>query len=114
VRIRLPPLGPMFETKGQLEPPRHIAGIVLIAARLFERLGEFNLVSVLIGAAALLTLVLLKRQPRVPGAFVVLVAGIALAYAMISKAMASRSPATSTLFLSRRRYLASRGMSGAG
>ena len=38
-----------------------------IATRLFERLGEFNLVSVVMGVAALSALVLLKRLPRVPG-----------------------------------------------
>ena len=38
-----------------------------IATRLFEQLGEFNLVSVVMGVAALSALVLLKRLPRVPG-----------------------------------------------
>jgi high affinity sulfate transporter 1 len=53
-----------------------------ILARLAARLGEFNLLSVVIGVVALAALVLLKRLPRIPGAFVVLVAGIALSYAV--------------------------------
>jgi MFS superfamily sulfate permease-like transporter len=46
-----------------------------------ERLGDVKPLSVIIGVAALSVLVLLKRLPSVPGAFVVLLAGIALSYA---------------------------------
>ena len=46
-----------------------------------ERLGEVKPLSVIIGVAALSVLVLLKRLPSVPGAFVVLLAGITLSYA---------------------------------
>ena len=52
-----------------------------IAAQMVERLGEVKPLSVIIGVAALSVLVLLKRLPSVPGAFVVLLAGIALSYA---------------------------------
>ena len=52
-----------------------------IAAQMVERLGEVKRLSVIIGVAALSVLVLLKRLPSVPGAFVVLLAGIALSYA---------------------------------
>jgi high affinity sulfate transporter 1 len=51
-----------------------------IAAGLFDRMGEFKPLSVAIGAVALAALVLLRRQPRLPGAFLVLVAGIVLSY----------------------------------
>jgi MFS superfamily sulfate permease-like transporter len=51
-----------------------------IAAGLFERLGELKPLSILIGVVALAALVLLKRAPRIPGAFLVLAAGIALSY----------------------------------
>jgi MFS superfamily sulfate permease-like transporter len=53
-----------------------------IVARLSDHLAEFNPLSVVIGVVALLALILLKRLPRVPGAFVVLVAGIALSHAV--------------------------------
>jgi high affinity sulfate transporter 1 len=53
-----------------------------IAAGLVPRVGEFKPMSVVIGVVALLALVLLKRLPRLPGAFLVLAAGIALSYAV--------------------------------
>jgi high affinity sulfate transporter 1 len=51
-----------------------------VVAGLFERRGEINLFSVVIGVTALLALLFLKRFQRIPGPFVVLLVGIALTY----------------------------------
>jgi MFS superfamily sulfate permease-like transporter len=85
-----------------------------IAAQMVERLGEVKPLSVIIGVAALSVLVLLKRLPSVPGAFVVLLAGIALSYATDLEGRGVALAGRSTLFHSRRRFPISLGKNGAG
>ena len=82
--------------------------------QLVERLGDVKTLSVSIGVAALSVLVLLKRLPSVPGAFVVLLARIALSYATDLQGRDVALAGRIDIVHSRRRFPISLGKNGAG